>query len=383
MPNRDGAHWRSTAFSRRLRRARELIEGMTKVGAWIAGFAMTTTLACQSDRTGFSPYTQGGVESGPTSNGTSASTESGDGNTESDASTDNGTTTSDDGPLLDVFSDTEATAESGDADECTNVDILFVIDDSGSMGDNQESLIASFDGFVHGIQQNLSEAESYHIGVVTSEDYFANARGCGEIGSLITQTGGPESSNAVCTPFTSGQRYLDETQGMTLTGKFACAAKVGAGGADDERMMRAMLNAVAPDAQLPGACNEGFSRVDSLLVIVLITDEDDVEENCDPNEYWYMPCGCQTCGSGGDKDAWYDELLAAKANVHENIVVLSLIGGSGNPCGAVINSKILGFTNLFGENGFKGDICAESYDQFFADALPVIDVACENYVPVG
>jgi hypothetical protein len=356
---------------------------MRKVGAWIAGLTVTTALACQSDRTGFSPYT-GGVESGPTSAGTSASTESDGGSTESNASTDNGSTESDDGPLLDVFTETEsATAEGGDADECTNVDILFVIDDSGSMGDNQQSLIESFDGFVHGIQQNLSEAESYHIGVVTSEDYFENPQGCAEIGSLITQTGGPESSNAVCTPFTSGQRYLDETQGLTLTGKFACAAKVGAGGADDERMMRGMLNAVHPDAQLPGACNEGFSRVDSLLVIVLITDEDDVAENCDPNEYWYMPCGCQTCGSGGDKNEWYDELLAAKANVHENIVVLSLIGTSGNPCGAVINSRILGFTNLFDDNGFVGDICADSYDAFFTEALPVIDVACENYVPVG
>jgi hypothetical protein len=363
--------------------AREVIVAMKKVGPWIAGLAVTTALACQSGRTGGTPYSGSGVETGPTSNGTSASTdgtESDGGSTQSDESE------SDGGPLLDVFTETEtesATAESGDADECTNVDILFVIDDSGSMGDNQESLIASFYGFVQGIQQNLSEAESYHIGVVTSEDYFENAQGCGEIGSLITQTGGPESSNAICTPFTSGQRYLDETQGMTLPGKFACAAKVGAGGADDERMMRAMLNAVDPAAQLPGACNEGFSRVDSLLVIVLITDEDDVEENCDPEMYWFQPCGCQSCGSGGDKNEWYDELLAAKANVHENIVVLSLIGPSGNPCGAVINSRILGFTNLFDQNGFTGDICADSYDEFFAEALPVIDVACENYVPVG
>jgi hypothetical protein len=348
---------------------------MMKVGLWIAGLAVTTALACQSDRTSGTPFSGGGVEDGPASNGTSGNTEAG--STDSDGG---------DGPLLDVFAEeTSATAEGGDPEECTNVDILFVIDDSGSMGDNQESLIASFYGFVQGIQQNLSEAESYHIGVVTSEDYYENAQGCGEIGSLITQTGGPESSNAVCTPFTSGQRYLDETQGMTLPGKFACAAKVGAGGADDERMMRAMLNAVDPAAQLPGACNEGFSREDSLLVIVLITDEDDVEDNCDPDMYWFQPCGCQTCGSGGDKNEWYDELLAAKANVHENIVVLSLIGTSanGNPCGAQINSRILGFTNLFDDNGFTGDVCADSYDEFFAEALPVIDVACENYVPVG
>src|SRR5690242_12423683 len=47
--------------------------------------------------------------------------------------------------------------------ECSVVDLLFVIDDSGSMLAEQAQLIANFDGFVAGIQENLDEANDYHI----------------------------------------------------------------------------------------------------------------------------------------------------------------------------------------------------------------------------
>jgi hypothetical protein len=61
------------------------------------------------------------------------------------------------------------------------------------------------------------------------------------------------------------------------------------------------------------------------------------------------------------------------------VVVLSLLGQSiDKECGAVVASKLIGFTNRFGDNGFTGDVCASSYDQFFAAALPVVDQACEN-----
>jgi hypothetical protein len=270
---------------------------------------------------------------------------------------------------------------SGDAappEECENVDILFVIDSSGSMGDNQQSLINSFAGFVTAIKDKLQYAKSYHVGVVTTDDYYYNKAGCQKIGSLVTQTGGPESSSSVCGPYSSGKPYMDETE-PDLAGKFACAAKVGAGGSDDERVARALLDATNPGNNAPGACNDGFSRPDSLLVIVIVTDEDDVPDVCNGDP---TPCGCQTCGSGGDSAAWYDELVSHKQGIPQNIVVLSLLGMSAaNTCGAQIASKLIGFTNKFGDNGYKGDVCATSYDGFFTDVLPVLDTACQNYVP--
>src|SRR5262245_53941323 len=56
----------------------------------------------------------------------------------------------------------------GGFDGCHNVDVLFVIDDSGSMSDKQKALVAAFPGFVSTMKQKLAKAVSYHVGVVTS-----------------------------------------------------------------------------------------------------------------------------------------------------------------------------------------------------------------------
>jgi hypothetical protein len=291
--------------------------------------------------------------------------------------------TTDGGLKLDVAGTAGSADDGGMSDECENVDVLFVIDDSSSMGDNQMSLVASFDGFVQGMQENLQYAESYHIGIVTSDDYGFNAPGCTSIGDLVTRTGGFDSSMASCEPYSSGKRYMDETE-PDLAAKFACAAQVGSQGNDDERMMRGLLDAVDPAANDPNgaACNAGFARDDSLLVIVLISDEDDVPEPymCDPDNPFDNPC--DTVGSGGTPDDWYAELATKKSNIDTNVVVLSLVGLAGdNPCGAVPASKLIGFANRFDSNGYTDDICASSYDEFFANALPIIDSACSEYVP--
>lgn len=91
--------------------------------------------------------------------------------------------------------------------------------------------------------------------------------------------------------------------------------------------------------------------------------------------------GCLTYGSGGTPQEWYDEVIAIKGGIEENVVVLSLLGETlDNACGAQVAAKLIGFTNRFGENGFKGDVCSTSYDGFFADTLPIIDKACQEYV---
>lgn len=254
--------------------------------------------------------------------------------------------------------------------QCKKVDILFVIDDSGSMADNQKSLIASFPGFINGMRNRLKTAQDFHVGVVTSDAYYRNEAGCTAIGSLITKTGGPQSSNKVCGPFEGGGRYLQASDSM-LQDRFACAAQVGTGGSDDERMARGLLDAIAP---AKGKCNDGFLRPDSLLVIVMITDEDDVPDGCDGSGT------CLSYGSGGDPDKWYDEFIRSRKP--DNVVMLSLLGRRlDNPCGAVPASRLMRLTNKFGKNGFLGDVCAPTYDKFFEDALPLLDQACSIFTP--
>ncbi len=302
----------------------------------------------------------GGQDSQTTSPGTGTPTD-----------TDVDPSDSDDDPKFDlgVQPDVGMEVEEG----CTKVDFLFVIDNSGSMGDDQQNLIANFPNFINGIQATLEDVDEYHVGVTTTDIYAGNIPACQVLGGLVTKTGGNESSNQLCGPYAEGGNYM--TQLDNLTNSFACAAQVGSGGAGIERPMNAMEAAVRGDHAGPGGCNEGFVRDDALLVIVIITDE------------WDGPGDPESDGSTGDANAWYNTVLAAKQNIPENIVVVTLSHINGSPqCppGDVFfnPADIQTFTELFGENGFQGCITGD-FAAIFSEATGVIEEACNNFVPPG
>lgn len=245
--------------------------------------------------------------------------------------------------------------------ECGKVDFLFVIDNSGSMGDEQAALVANFPAFINGIQNTLDSVDTIHVGVVTTDAYTANIAGCQQLSSLVVQTGGFDSSNMVCGPYADGYNFMTEADDLPTS--FSCAAQVGTQGSASERQMQATVEAVTGVEADPGECNEGFIREDALLVIVIITDESDN-------------------ASTGTPMTWYDDIVAAKAGIPENIVVLSLINTPGGICGAFdVAQDIADFTTSFGDNGFMADICLPDFGPVFDEAVGIIDVACENYIP--
>ena len=161
----------------------------------------------------------------------------------SGADTGSGTTAAEEtgAPKLDVMAGTAGSdGIDGGSDGCKKVDLLFVVDDSGSMADEQANLVASFPGFIAAMQQELAETEGYHIGVVTSDVYIYDLE-CNplSIGNLVYRTGGPDASGGNCGPYTSGLSFMTENDDLADT--FACAAQVGTGGDGDEHPMEAML----------------------------------------------------------------------------------------------------------------------------------------------
>lgn len=315
----------------------------------------------------------GDAATGDASTATSQSVDD-DGDDGSDASA---------GPKFDVAKIPDGGAPLPDTG-CKKVDLLFVIDDSGSMADEQIHLVQSFPEFVAEMQTQLADAESYHVGVITSDAYPFNVGNCVLPGALVTQTGGTDSSNAVCGPFASGKRFMSEAD--MLGPKFGCAGQVGTMGAGNEQPMFTLAQALTPAINAPGACNDGFIREDALLVVVLITDEEDDHEvdGClqDPQS-----------GSPGEPADWFNAVVAAKGGVETNIVTLALVGPQNPACpaldkcsggiqGAEVATRVLQFTQMF-TYGSVGQICAASYKQFFSAAISVIDSACENFMPPG
>ena len=148
-----------------------------------------------------------------------------------------------------------------------DVDVLFVVDDSGSMGEEQNNLANNFSSF---IGQAAAWQNDYHIAVVTTD---------------------VDGGSGV---FRGDPRFIDPT----TTSKFASNVKVGTNGSGTERGLEAAQLALslpniadssttctadAECAAVGGAChdgfcggpNRGFLRKDANLEVVFVSDEED------------------------------------------------------------------------------------------------------------
>jgi hypothetical protein len=255
------------------------------------------------------------------------------------------------GPVLDLAND--------EGQGCTKVDLLFVIDDSYSMAIEQGVLIAAFPEFMASVRATLDTVDSYHIGVVTTDAYAFNAAECRQLGALVTATGGADSSEAECGPFGSG-RFMTEDD--PLEDSFACAARVGVEGSNDERPIGALLAALG--SEVATQCNDSFLRPDALLVVVIITDEEDDQTPGDPPD-WFAAIGAE-----------------------RNAVMLLIAGGlPDNTCGLPVGvgaedaPRLREFAGMF-SHSVLGDVCAWSYAPVFQEAIDFVDRACEEFVPV-
>jgi len=160
-----------------------------------------------------------------------------------------------------------------------------------------------------------------------------------------------------------------------LKGAFSCAALAGTGGDNDEKQVGAAIAAVQPTINGPGGCNEGFLRDDALLVIIIITDEDEGPDN-----------------TGGTPEIWKQALVDAKLGEEKRVAVLGLLGdggpGNGGICtpydgmgaGAYDAWQLRKFTESF-HYGSWGSVCAANYDQSFEEIVPVVATACYDFIP--
>ncbi len=345
-----------------------------------------------------------------------------------------GDTAGDDGDDLDPPDSPDLPPYDPDAGVgCDAVDFLFVIDNSGSMADEQQHLIDSVPGFVQSIQERLPlNSGSFHI-MVTDVDpwvYEACEDACIEsatcesmsttgecdcgypcalrdlcgaggqvggdyvcgsqkpetcdavVGAGVTHPIGRDASNVDC-GFSSGKRFITSSE-PDLGTAFDCAARVGTNSSVGEKPMLSMVEALSGGGEV-AACNEGFVRDDAVLVITIITDEDDNGPHADDLEG----------DSPGSVQDWVDAVVAAKNGNEQAIVALALIGDNDQPggiCqpldhatyeGAEAAPRIRQFVESFGTRGKVASVCANDYTGFFMQTIDTIEQACEEFKPEG
>ena len=322
----------------------------------------------------------------------------GGGTTETQASTGEGTTGASDPTTpttgaTDPTDPTDTTDTNGGVDQTVvlgfsrDVDLLFVVDNSGSMADEQEALAKSFNGFITSIQDTVM-AKDYHIMVIDTDAGNAFEQSCFVLCQLLPVcegyacdnlpvvegcdamlgTGLINDPNGTACGVTGGERFMVDAQ-QNLSSTFQCLAKVGTDGDGSERPMEAMIAAVT-SLNGAGACNEGFLRKDALLVVTFITDEEDDGQ------------------SKGTPAGWQAALVAAKVGAEKSIVVLGLIGDPEQPnpvCGpdaAEASPRLRSFAESF-TFGSTGSICSPDYAPFFDASVSVIDTACQQFEPPG
>lgn len=254
---------------------------------------------------------------------------------------------------------------------CRKVDFLFIVDNSGSMSAQQAQLLASFPGFITAMQDALAGVvDSYHVGVLTSDNYNGNAPGCTTIGDLVTQTSGFGALGQVCTPFDDGGRFATEND--DLEEKFPCMAQVGTSGSPIEQPVTALIASFDPAKRGAGDCNEGFLRDDAILVVVIVTDDPPMAPDFDDAH------------PSTDTTHWYDDVIAAKNDDPEALVVIGFIPWNDLSCIFGGESpNLIGFIDSFGKQGVKASICEPDFGPIFASTIETIVTTCENFDPPG
>ena len=185
------------------------------------------------------------------------------------------------------------------------VDVLFVIDNSGSMMEEQASLAQNFAAFLSGAQQ---QPVDYHIGVTTTgiEPSPSGWTRCpggvdgGEAGRLFPADG-------------SWPRVINRGT-ANAPQVFANNVSVGICHWDEQGLQAAyralspplVNNADDPDTALAADGNLGFLRPDALLAVVFVSDEDD--------------------GSSGTVESYETFLRALKGNDPTLLVISAIVG---------------------------------------------------------
>lgn len=258
-------------------------------------------------------------------------------------------------PKLDIPSFVEALS-------CSALDVLFIIDNSGSMDNDQDKLRDAVPSFIDQLQLlGLGLEGGLHLGVVTTDSFTQNDSDCDGLGHLVTRVGSGE-----CGPYADGYRFM--TQNDDLEESFSCASNVGAMGAGDERAIDAMLLALGAWNNRPGGCNDGFSRstfpaeeqggIRAGLVVVILTDEDD------------------DAGSAEDPTDWVDHLEFLREGTLDDAAVILIGGIEDTPdCNPEYPLRLILFTERV-PHGYVGSICDENYDQIFSESIEIIRESC-------
>ena len=278
------------------------------------------------------------------------------------------------------------------AGPCAKMDLVFVVDNSGSMSEEQSNLAANFPKFISLLDNFVTSAGAqldYRVAITTTgRDLSYSVITPGNIlpPIPINEIGqnGAFQTGAQCN-FPSGRRWLQRTD-PSAANIFSCVAQVGTDGPSLEMPLYALE--LAFNERVKDGTNAGFLREDALLAVVILTDEDDCSRK--DNNFTNSPDvnGDSACQEPSvDKVSEYAAFLDTLKTVHGRWAVSVIADPGPGECkssfGEAAEAKRLkSFVELAAPAGKMSSICAGDLTGALKEALANFNAACEALPPI-
>ena len=173
-----------------------------------------------------------------------------------------------------------------------SLDILFMIDNSQSMTDMQQKLLAQLPSFMN-VLETLPVPPNLHVAVVSSDmgaKSDKDLQSCTPLGNQGQFFSQPEGT-CLATTLTAGDTFISDVDGVSnftdpIASVFQCIGFLGATGCGFEHQLASIDRALGADGLGPvPSTNAGFLRADAYLGIVMLTNEDDCSAPTDTTIY--------------------------------------------------------------------------------------------------
>lgn len=176
------------------------------------------------------------------------------------------------------------------------LDILWVVDNSGSMGPLQTNLVSNFNSFISNFQ---TQGYDFRMAVTTSDAYKADPT----LNGYSSSNSGLAKFSDGTNPFTNVFVIIPSTPNLAST--FVTNATTGSNGSGDERVFSSFRTA------LNSSLNPSFLRSTSFFSIIILSDEDDFSGNG----------RCENCGTDHNYNASTLDTVASYENYLDALTV--------------------------------------------------------------
>jgi len=266
-------------------------------------------------------------------------------------------------------------SDPGTAQQCNKMDIVFVVDDSGSMEEEQTNLATNFPMFAQLLSQYQVDGQplDFRIGLTTTgRTVTYNVID----GFPFTEVGDNGAFRDGCG---SSARFLQSTD-PNVESVLSCRANVGTSGPSVE--MPLLMSKYALSERIADGTNGDFIRPDALLAIVMLTDEDDSSVTTDGFTL-DLSGNAPTDWNPQDEVDFLDQLKGNRTRW-----AAAAIAGDGDcssSFGSAVNAaRLKQFVQLANGQGSTqavfSSICSGDLTIGLKDALDTFQAACGNII---